>query len=86
MIYNFMSPDTTVKTAALVATKTSNILNRTITLVNFVYGEDFDQGTYFADQGTILVDQEEGKPCFADEGLQEEYIIKETKRERAYLI
>ena len=37
MIYNYMSPETTVKTAALVAAG-SNILNRTNTLFNYGYG------------------------------------------------
>ena len=35
MIFNYMSPDTTVKTAGDVATSASNILNRASTLVNF---------------------------------------------------
>ena len=35
MIYNYMSPDTTVKTVGHVATGASYILNRTSTLVNF---------------------------------------------------
>ena len=35
MIYNCMSPDTTVKTAGHVATVASNLLNRASTLVNF---------------------------------------------------
>ena len=39
MIYNYVSPDTTVKTAGHVATSASNILNRVSTLVNFGYGE-----------------------------------------------
>ena len=34
MIYNYMSPDTIVKTAGHVATSASNILNRASTLVN----------------------------------------------------
>ena len=34
MIYNYMSPDTTVKTAGHVATSATNILNRASTLVN----------------------------------------------------
>ena len=38
MIYNCMSPDTTVKTAGHVATSASNILNRASTLVNFGCG------------------------------------------------
>ena len=40
MIYNYMSPDTTVKTAGHVATSASNILNRASTLVNFGCGEE----------------------------------------------
>ena len=40
MIYNYMSPDTTVKTAGYVATSASNILNRASALVNFGYGEE----------------------------------------------
>ena len=39
MIYNYMSPDKTVKTAGHVATSESNILNRASTLVNFGCGE-----------------------------------------------
>ena len=39
LIYNYMSPDTTVKTAGHVATSASNVLNRTSTLVNFGCGE-----------------------------------------------
>ena len=35
MIYNYMSPDTTVKTAGHLATGASNKLNRASTLVNF---------------------------------------------------
>ena len=35
MIYNYMSPDTTVKTAGHVAPSASNILNRASTLVTF---------------------------------------------------
>ena len=34
MIYNYMSPDTTVETAGHVATSAGNILNRASTLVN----------------------------------------------------
>ena len=40
MIYNYMSPDTTVKTAGHVVTIASNILNRASTLVNFGCGEE----------------------------------------------
>ena len=40
MIYNFVSPDTTIKTAGYVAMGASNLLNRANTLVNVGYGED----------------------------------------------
>ena len=47
MIYNYMSPDTTVKTAGHLATSANNILNRASTLVNFGYGEEKQlQGEY----------------------------------------
>ena len=39
-VYNYMSPDTTVKTAGHLATSASNILNRASTLVNFACGEE----------------------------------------------
>ena len=38
MIYNYISPDTTIKTAGLVAAVASSILNRTNTLINYGYG------------------------------------------------
>ena len=38
MIYNYMSPDTKVKTAAHVASHASHMLNRTSTLLNYAYG------------------------------------------------
>ena len=40
MIYNYMTPDTTVKTDGHMATSASNILNRASTLVNFGRGEE----------------------------------------------
>ena len=40
LIYNYVSPNTTVKIAEHVATGASNILNRTSTLVNFGCGEE----------------------------------------------
>ena len=40
MIYNYMSPDTTVKTAGHVETSASYILNRASTLVKFGCGEE----------------------------------------------
>ena len=39
MIYNYMSPDSTVTTAGHVATSAGNILNRASTLVKFGCGE-----------------------------------------------
>ena len=56
MIYNYMSPDTTVRTAAHVASHASHMLNRTNALVNFACwmesnGEDQDRGTHMSDQG-----------------------------------
>ena len=37
MIYNHISPDTTVKTASLVVVSASSILNKTNILINYVY-------------------------------------------------
>ena len=38
MIYYYISPDTTVKTAGLVAVVARSVLNRTNTLINYGYG------------------------------------------------
>ena len=43
MIHNNMNTDTTVKTAALAAAGTSNVLNKTNTLKNFAYGDEIDE-------------------------------------------
>ena len=43
MIYNYMNPDATAKTAAYVAEHTSTMLNRTNTLFRHDYGEVEDQ-------------------------------------------
>ena len=48
MIYNYISPDTTVRTTGHVASHTSHLLNRSSTLMNYAYemesnGEDRDQ-------------------------------------------
>ena len=67
IIYNYISPDTTVKSARHVATSASNILNRAITLVNgtlsmfhnFGYGEEKQRNQFI-------------------EKIQEEYIDGET--------
>ena len=61
MIYNFMSPDTTIKTAGYVAMSASNMLNRANTLVNVGYGEDLRSS--YTDLSSSLTDD-----------LQEEYI------------
>ena len=68
-----MNPDTTVKTAGLVAAGASNILNRTISLFSHGYGDDDkdknkdeevgDQKSCFADQRSCFTDQ---RGCFAD--------------------
>ena len=49
MIYNYMNSDTTVKTAALVAARTSKTFNKTNSLLSHGYGDE-DQGTCWADQ------------------------------------
>ena len=46
MIYNWIKPDTTVRTAAHVAAHASHIVNRTGTLLNFAYGEDGTSPVY----------------------------------------
>ena len=43
MIYNFMSPDITVRNAGHVATEASTMLNRTSTLLNYGFGRNQDQ-------------------------------------------
>ena len=42
MIYNYLNPDSTVKTAVLVAAGASSILNRTYTLINYYYWTPFE--------------------------------------------
>ena len=78
MIYNNMSPDTTVKTAGLVATSASNILNRASTLVN-------GTSSMFHHFGC---GEEEQRKQFIEK-LRGEYIYKETgilnKEGRRYL-
>ena len=55
LIYNYMSPDTTVKTAGHVAASASNILNRASTLVNFGYGGEKQlQGEYINKETEIF--------------------------------
>ena len=43
MIYNFMSPDKTVRNSGHVATAASTMLNRTSTLLNYGFGRNQDQ-------------------------------------------
>ena len=43
MIYNFMSPDITVRNAGHVANAASTMLNRTSTLLNYGFGRNQDQ-------------------------------------------
>ena len=69
MIYNYIYPDTTVKTAGVVAMGASSMFNRAITLVNYGYGEDVQ---------SMLENHEQSS--FADdtkEKLQEEYVDEE---------
>ena len=46
MIYNCIKPDTTVRTAAQVAAHASHMINRTVTLLNFAFGEDGTSPVY----------------------------------------
>ena len=84
MIYKYMSPDTTVKTAEHVATSASNILSRTSTLVN---GTSFISGTASQMFHHFGYREEQRKQFI--EKLQGEYINKETgilnKEGRRYL-
>ena len=68
MTYNYMSPDTTVKTAGHVATNASNILNRASTLVNgtssmfhhFGYGEEKQRNQFIEKIKEEYIDEEMG--------------------------
>ena len=83
MIYNYMNPYTTVRTAAHVATDASHLLNRTSTLLNYAWGtktgrsygtssnsDDRNQGRdgVFGSP-TCFVDQ---GTCFADQDQGQE--------------
>ena len=85
MIYNYLSPDTTVKTARHDATSASIILNFASTLVNFTCGEEEQrkqfieklQGEYINKENGIL--NKEGQnylssPYGTNEELREEII------------
>ena len=58
VIYNYMSPDTTIKTAGHVATSASNILNRASTFVNFGYGEEKQLQGEYINKGTGNLNKE----------------------------
>ena len=60
MIYNYMSPDTTVRTAGHVATSASNILNRASTLVNFGYGEEKQRNQFIKKLQEEYIHEETG--------------------------
>ena len=60
MIYNYMSPDTTVKTAGHVATSASNILNRASTLVNFGCREEEQKKQFFEKLQGEYINKETG--------------------------
>ena len=58
MIYNYMSPDTTVKTAGHVATSASSMLNRASILVNFEYGEENQRNQFIDEIQEEYIDEE----------------------------
>ena len=60
MIYNYMSPDTTVKIAGHVAMSAGNILNRASTLVNFGCGEEEQRKQFIEKIQEEYIDEEMG--------------------------
>ena len=82
MTYNYMNPDTTVRTAGHVATSASHMLNRTNTLLNFGLGMDRDR-----DQEHEQEHEHNERSCFTDP--IQEYIDVEVgiliKEGRRYL-
>ena len=62
MLYNYMNPDTGVKTAGLVAAGASNILNRRNSLFSHGYGDDDKK----KDKDEEVGDQ---RSCFADKQI-----------------
>ena len=80
MMYYYISPDTAVKTAALVAGGTGNVLYRTITLFRHGYGEVEGQDKEVSelpdseDRGTCLGNQ--WRSSFADELKREDNLIQ----------
>ena len=59
MIYNFMSPDITVRNAGHVATAASTMLNRTSTLLNYGFGKNQDPRSGYTDQDQDLEHERE---------------------------
>ena len=71
MIYNFMSPDITVRNAGHVATAASTMLNRTSTLLNYGFGRNQDQDprSGYTDQDQDLEHEREytdQRSCYTD--------------------
>ena len=86
IIYNYMGPDTTVKTAGHVVTGASNILNRANTLVNgtssmfhhFGYGEEEQRNRFIEKIQEEYIDEEIGmlnKEGESGEEFRDEIII-----------
>ena len=75
-IYIYIYPDTTVKTAGVVAMGANSMLNRASTLVNYGYGEDLQSMLEKHEQSSFADDL---RSSFANtiEKLQEEYIDEE---------
>ena len=72
MIYNFMSPDITVRNAGHVATAASTMLNRTSTLLNYGFrrnqdqdqDQDLEHEREYIDQRSCYTDQ---RSCYTDQ-------------------
>ena len=77
MIYNFMSPDITVRNAGHVATAASTMLNRTSTLLNYGFrrnqDQDLEHEREYIDQRSCYTDQ---RSCYTD--LRSRYTHKYT--------
>ena len=81
MIFNYIYPDTTVKTAGVLAMGASSMLNRSSTLVKYGYGEDLqsmledvEQNHLHHDQGTCFADDLQSGFANTIEKIQKEYI------------
>ena len=74
MIYNFMSPDITVRNAGHVATAASTMLNRASTLLNYGFGRNQDQDQdQDLEHGREYIDQ---RSCYTD--MRNSYTHKHT--------